>query len=44
MEENQINEILAKLKIMTEKIFDPEFYQDNKDMPMRKLAKDLFNE
>lgn len=39
-----INEILAKLKTMTEKMFDPEFYQENKDMPMRKLAKDLFNE
>lgn len=39
-----INDILNKLKLMTEKIFDPEFYSENKDMPMRKLAKDLFNE
>lgn len=34
---------LEKLKILGEKMFDPEYYAENKDMPIRKLTNELFN-
>ena len=35
-------DILEKMKIMKEKLFDPEYYSENKDAPIRKLTKELF--
>ena len=34
---------LEKIKILGEKMFDPEYYAENKDMPIRKLTNELFN-
>lgn len=33
---------LEKLKMFADKMFDPVYYSENKDMPIRKLTKDLF--
>lgn len=33
---------LEKMKILQEKLFDPEYYHQNKDVPIRKLTKELF--
>ena len=33
---------LEKMKILQEKLFDPEYYDKNKDVPIRKLTKELF--
>ena len=34
--------LLERAKILGDALFDPEYYDMNKDMPIRKLAKDLF--
>lgn len=33
---------LEKMKILMNTMFDPEYYSQNKDMPIKKLTKDLF--
>ncbi len=45
IERQQLEEektLLEKAKILGDALFDPEYYEQNKDMPIRKLAKDLF--
>jgi len=34
--------LLEKAKILGDALFDPEYYEQNKDMPIRTLSKDLF--
>jgi len=35
---------LEKMKIIGSAMFDPEYYSENKDMPIKKLVKDLLNQ
>ena len=45
IERQQLEEektLLEKAKILGDALFDPEYYEQNKDMPIRKLAKNLF--
>lgn len=36
--------LLEKIKILKDALFDPEYYSQNKDMPVRTLTKELFKE